>query len=512
MFKKFNHQFVYKFPLIWNIKIIPFALIALVIHLVFFVVGYQNAIISSVDLHNYYNQESNATTINLFAILISVLVFIIWCFLYFRNNAFKAFYPKSNSSLFKEWLLILLFGLLNFSYALSSIFGANLQTRNIMPREVALEHCTTISKASMFLHGSYNEDSWIDSLVNETYQRFERDSFSFEGKKYPLNSLLNKNIESFPFFNSYQDSLMRLQVQRWMKNDDKAEIANVFQKYLAIANSHQLKSNISAETWMELVYDYPEFTKYAIIGTTERELQYDYENPDAEYEVEVVEGEQKFIVDTTSTILKKVDGQFYYYSKYFVSQDVLVKYYEAIAVSWENPLVGWDFIMVVLYLSFGISLLVFSFKVTSARSWLIALISLGVLQIILGIGTLLLNYSMTYPLLNILIFVTLCIYFAIIYIQHKGKKWSGIVLNHILWLMPGFLPMVYTTVMYWVKNYSGYYDRYDAVTGRYVEEFPKIDWLESNGMVLVILNLVAVILIMFVLSKVIKKWRGIPED
>lgn len=512
MFKKFNHQFVYKFPLIWNIKIIPFTLIALVIHIVFFVVGYQNAIISSVDSHNYYNQESNATTINLFAILISVLVFIIWCFLYFRNNAFKAFYPKSNSSLFKEWLLIVLFGLLNFSYALSSIFGANVQTRNIMPREIALEHCTTISKASMFLHGSYKEGDWIDSMVNETYQRFERDSFSFEGKKYALKSLMNKNIESFPFFNSDQDSLTRLQVQRLMKSNDKVEIENIFQKYLDIANSHQLKSNISAETWLELVYHYPEFTEFVNIGKSERELQYDYENPDEDYAVEVVEGEGTVIIDTTSTILKRVNGQFYYYSKYYVSQNVLVKYYEAIAASWENPLVGWDFVMVVLYLSFGISLLVFSFKVTSARSWLIALISLGVLQIILGIGTVLLNYSMTYPVLNILFFVTLCIYFSIIYIQQKGKKWSGIVLNQILWLMPGFLPMVYTTVMYWVKNYSGYYDRYDAVTGRYVEEFPKIDWLESNEMLLVVLNLAAVVVIMFALSKVIKKWRGIPED
>ena len=109
MFKNFNHKFVYNYPLIWNTKIIPFTLIALVLHLIFFSVGYQNAIVGSVQIHNYYNQDSNAITINLFAILISVLVFIIWCILYFRNNAFKAFYPKANRALFKEWLLIVFF-------------------------------------------------------------------------------------------------------------------------------------------------------------------------------------------------------------------------------------------------------------------------------------------------------------------------------------------------------------------------------------------------------------------
>jgi hypothetical protein len=512
MFKKFNHQFVYKYPLIWNTKIIPFALIALVIHFVFFAIGYQNAVVSSVQTHSYYNQESNATTINLFAILISVLVFIIWCFLYFRNNAFKAFYPKSNSSLFKEWLLIVLFGLLNFSYALSSIFGANLQTRNTMPREIALEHCKTISKASVFLQGSYKEGNWIDSMVNGNYQRFERDSFSFEGKKYALKSLMNKNMESFPFFNSYQDSLMRLQVQRWMKENKKAEIATIFQDYFAISNTHQLKSNITPATWMELVYSQPEFTKYTNIGTTERELQFEYENSEVEYAVEAAAGEQDFATDTSSVTLKKVDGQMYYYSKYYVSQQVLVKYYTTIAASWENPLLDWDFIMVVLYLSFGVSLLVFSFKVTAARSWLIALISLGVVQIILGIGTLLINFPMTFPVLNILLFVTLCIYFSIICIQKKGKRWSGIVLNQILWLLPGILPMIYTTVMYLVKKHSGYNNRYNFQTKSKVEEFPKIDWLEENGMLLVFINLAIVVLIMFTFSEIIKKWRGIPEE
>jgi hypothetical protein len=45
-----------------------------------------------------------------------------------------------------------------------------------------------------------------------------------------------------------------------------------------------------------------------------------------------------------------------------------------------------------------------------------------------------------------------------------------------------------------------------------VEEFPKIDWFEEHSFLLLYLNLVIVIFIMFVLSRVIKKWRGIPEE
>ncbi len=516
MFKNFNHKFVYNYPLIWNTKIIPFTLIALVLHLIFFSVGYQNAIVGSVQIHNYYNQDSNAITINLFAILISVLVFIIWCILYFRNNAFKAFYPKANRALFKEWLLIVFFCMLNFSYALSSMLGANLQARSVMPQEVALEHCKTISKASIFLQGGFVEDKWIDSTVNGTYKRFERDSFAFEEKKYALNSLMNKSILSFPFFDSKQDSLRRLEVQRWMKNNDKEAIATVFQDYFSIVKQHQVKSNISPEKWMELVYHYPEFTNYTAVGKEERELQYEYEYSDYEDVVDTTSVEAAVAMDTISTSINEVNGQSYYYSKYYVSQTVLVKYYNFIASAWENPLVDWNFIMVVLCFSFGFSLAVFSFKVTSAKNWLIALISLGVVVLIFGIATAYFSYDMTFPILYVLLFLTLVTYFVVIYVRKKGKKGSGIVLNQILWMLPAFTPMIYIIILDKVKDYSGYNNRYvydkELKISVLVGDYPTIDWLENNGMLLIIINFGLIVLVLFWLSTVIKKWRGIPEE
>jgi hypothetical protein len=33
-------------------------------------------------------------------------------------------------------------------------------------------------------------------------------------------------------------------------------------------------------------------------------------------------------------------------------------------------------------------------------------------------------------------------YFFVIYYQKAGKRWSGIALNQMLWLLPGFLPVV----------------------------------------------------------------------
>jgi len=508
MFTNFNHKFVYRYPLLWNTKIIPFLLISLLIHAVFFVLGYQNAIVASVQIHSYTNQESNAVTLNLFAILISVIAFIIWCVLYFKNNAIKAFYPKTGFALFKEWALIVVFGLLNFSYVLSAILGANVQIRNSMPEKLALERCQTISKASMFLSGSYKELAWTDSLVGQETIRVERDSFSFEGKKYALNSLINKNINSFAFFDTKQDSLARLQVQRWMKENNKAAIAELFTKYMEISNEHQLKCNITAQQWLQLTYDYPNFTKYANIGRAERQLTYNNE-----YGIDFTSDDADIVApDTLNTDIIYVDGKSYIYSKYYVSYDVLEKYYQNIANAYQNPLVEHGLLLVVLYISFGISLLVFSFRVTAAKPWLIALIALGVTQIIFAILAVIISYDLVYPY----IFIGYCIaiggYFAIVYTQKRGKKWSAITLNQILWLLPSFLPMVYVVVLQTAKQLSGYNERYDLKINQPVETFPKIEWLENNALLLFLLNLVVVTLVLVLLSGLIKKWRGIPEE
>ncbi|MDD3003506.1 hypothetical protein [Flavobacterium sp.] len=511
MFKKFNHRFVYKYPLIWNTKIVPIALIAVVFHLLFFVVGYQNAIVHSVQVHSYYNQESNAITINLFAVLLSVLVFIIWCVLYFRNNAFKAFYPKNNSAIFKEWFLVLGVCIVTFSYALSSIIGSNVQTRNAVSYKEALKNCETISKASLFLHGSYKEGQYTHEKKEGKVVSVKRDSFAFEGRNYSLKSLMNKNISSFPLFDSKQDSLRRLQMQRWMKEDKKDSVAMVLENYMALMEQHKLKVNISAPQWLDLVYDYPEFTNYFVIGKQEREFQYAFENQENE-SIDVTKEGSISVKDTVSTTIKNINGENYVYSKYYVSDKALTDYYTAIAVSWDNYLLGSDYIMMILYLSVLFSLMVLSFRVTSARNWLIGLIALGVIQIVFGIGTAFFGSGITYYILFLIYFGVISVYFAIVYSGKRGKKWSGIALNHILWLSPVVGLIVYNLIMDLVKEYSGYYQKYDLQTGKKVEEFPKIDWFEENQLLIFQVNLLLVVFFIFLFSRIIKGWRGIPED
>lgn len=74
-----------------------------------------------------------------------------------------------------------------------------------------------------------------------------------------------------------------------------------------------------------------------------------------------------------------------------------------------------------------------------------------------------------------------------------------------------FIP-IYLIVMDFIKNYTGYNERYDFQRGVVIEDFPKVGWIENNVVLLAQLNLLALLFVLFILSPVIKKWRGISEE
>ena len=85
-------------------------------------------------------------------------------------------------------------------------------------------------------------------------------------------------------------------------------------------------------------------------------------------------------------------------------------------------------------------------------------------------------------------------------------------MNQLLWLLPAFLPMTFFIVIEYAKQASGYYNRYNERTVFEIERFPKIEWFEENTLLLYGINVAIVAFVLFVLSAVIKKWRGIPEE
>lgn len=518
MFKKFHTDLLIKNPLIWNTRIIPFTILLVVFNLIFFLIGYNHGIIDFQNQQNYHYNFARPIVV-IFSLLTSLLVFISWVIFYFKNNAFKSFYPKSGLSIFKEWLLILIICCLNLAYIPSYFYAIDLRARNYFDKIELERRCDIISKSSIFFDGGFKEGYYVNVKDEKgEWKQIRRDSFDYNNRKYSLNSLINKDYTSFPLNDSKKDSLIINQVKQWMVNNQQDSIKNLMADFFKIINEHELTANINKEQWFAFVYDYPEFTNYRKIGKSQ--VAEDYYLNDY-YEDEVIEettyidslvvyNSNEIIYDSISFNHKFKNNVKYLEYKHYINSKSLEHSYDKISRSWIDPTVNFEFIIVYLYISLGISLLFFTFKFTSGRSWLISVITTITLGIILGVlFSLRITTTARFGIV-IGIIIALFSYFFFILKKNQTKKISAIVLNLLVWYLPILLIMIYFLTIEILKISQGYYDvPYEK---RIYENFSLIENLESFAMPFYSLNLTITIIYMFFISKFIRKWKGIPES
>lgn len=509
MFKNIQKQLLIKYPLLWNTRIIPMTAILIVINLIFFFIGYHEGELNFKESENNYNYDNDGLVI-FFSVLVSILLLILWLVFYFKNNSFKSFYPKTKFSLFKEWCILLFISFLISLFTVSFYYGKETRERAYYSKTEAKKRCEILSKASFFVDGSYSNNYRNDNydyaaeVVAETTTT-ENDSVSlknnfiiFNGKTYSYTSLLNKNLNSYTFFDYHTDSLRKKTIKTWLVNQQKDSIKNVFKNYLKIAKEHHLKANIDENKWFDLVYDYPNFDEYKLIGKS-NEGEYYYPN-------NYTNGS---VFDSVNKYIASIENQQYEYYKYYVPESQLNYNYNKISDAWNNPDINFETILIALYFAFGLSVLIFSFRVTSGKNWLISVVSVGVLGILFGIISILIKWDYTFPILVISTILFAIIYFAITLSRNKSKNVSGVMVNVMLWSILGLLPLIYFITLEILKDLA---HKYNFIEYSKSEYYPTIKFMQENGINFMYFNLVFTIIVMLLLSSKIKKWRGLAEN
>ena len=128
--KKINKYLLENYPLIWNTKIVLMVLILLGAHIAFYAAGFLS-FSNPKDLNTYSLFDNYFRNGALWiGILFSILTFILWLKSYFKQNAFKSFYPKTNKSLFMEFVWIFIICFMNISFYLSYTEGLRQSVSN----------------------------------------------------------------------------------------------------------------------------------------------------------------------------------------------------------------------------------------------------------------------------------------------------------------------------------------------------------------------------------------------
>ncbi|MHA3788872.1 MntP/YtaF family protein [Flavobacterium hauense] len=524
MFKNIQKNLLLNHPLIWNVKFVPLLAITLVINLVFFVYGYLYGKINFTSLaEDNYRIVSSFTAF--FGVMIAILTFVLWLVFYFRNNAFKSFYPKTKNKLYKEWLLILVICILNCNYYHSFEYAYKLRARHYFSKEEALKRMDIISRAALFIEGSYRpvdqyetdktltekdnynneyDDYAVESAAmvteNDTVQK---DSVCYYGILYYHTSFMNKNTGKFTLQQYSQDSINEFKVKRWLYDQKKDSIKKVMDDFLVLAKEHGLKANISSEKWMDIIYHPKQYITHLEVGRDSlRSI-----------------GEEMYyqgIHDTVNNYSKRIRGDYVTVPKYHVPYTQLDLSYTRMSEAWFNQY-DIENIFIILYFAFSLSLLIFSFRVTSGKSWLIAAVSLAISGLITIIFTMIARHGLgiqiseevLFPAIWLVIIILLGIWFIRIFRKKQSKKLSYILVNLLLWLLPTIVPIlwieVYSYVSYGYRKYD--YEYFVANDPCY----PVYEWMNSNFIILFAATLAIVVLYMYFFTKALRKWKGIPE-
>ncbi|PQJ78223.1 hypothetical protein [Polaribacter porphyrae] len=459
---KVNKYLLEHYPLIWNTRLVWMTGVNVIIHMLFFIIGYFS-VSGLEDLKEHYNLSDFFfnTSVLYYNFLISIFIILIWIIFYLRNNAFKNLYSIPKSYLFKQFCIVFIIFLLSITQNYSFRSGLTTKIKSLYDWESVDADIKKFNKAGIFL--IHNEDEYeidkkqypkpfplkmayansleymenIDTTrayinFKDTYYQFytinkkkqqekerksilnifENNDIDFtirdvvditEFKEFINPSLYNYSKELFVYG---QDSITKkLQLQHHQKVlDERNEsiLKNEINTLLSLAEKYDLDHNLDVDTLLKMVYNPPNFLLTELINPSNPGLPQYFKSFNKKYNEEILYSK------TLYYDLGRIDNYFKnVYEAYFVSSAVGLLYF----------FIGFAFFLGVVF---------FIFKTTSVKSLLLSVVaSIVVLIIIVWLMSssrrLILNSD--YREFAIMLFVSfIIILFAFIAYVSKWKK------------------------------------------------------------------------------------------
>lgn len=512
MIKKIQQYLLLHYPRVWNTRLIPMLIILTLVHLLVWGLGYIVTNNNFSQAYYYYSSFDQLGLLYPTSILISILLFIGWFVFYNRNNGLKVFYPQSTKQLYLEWLLtlIIISGITFVPFSL--IAGYTSKWESVATITEAKQALKTIKEAKVLIPFDYlenyqfeeNKDTPIPvpNGMKLNLDSINKDLFALNYVYDSQSRLVEIKIEGYTGpsilyyndcygYNYYEDEDTNIKdrqalVKTWLRENNKDSIYALMQAFNTLQKKHNFEINLTPEKWYKRIYNPPFFPvnestiiinhvlkdyenyndKYGQYG--EPDIQIFPTTPHLEYK-ELEEGYQQVIKVYTD------DGPFYY-------------------------------VIVCLCFAIAISILLYSYRITTGKHWLIALIAIGIIifiAVLLGVSlSELLSHQAEPTVLLIilsawiLLFVLLLSKIVVKIITKKSKKRSKIYINILLWLLPCLLPLSYAISLLCqeILDKEFYEDKSESTVNIFL------------------INIIFVIIAMFPISSLIRSWKSIAEE
>jgi hypothetical protein len=382
--------------------------------------------------------------------------------------------------------------------------------------------CDNYSEAFEYNYGKYGRDSvksyigpsllfyravgeWEEQIYDR-WQQYERDKMlpedvkvirrdidgnihvqwrdsSVYAQRHVFNSNLTDMLRSSDIWEIEESRLLK----SWLREGQADSLYALMRTFATLQQKHQLKIDLTSEEWLKRIYHPPFFpvSRSTVIYSYDREGSDITEYPYSE-------------LSSLPLGIEPVDGEG---RVPYLQHRELVTGYEHVHSFYEDRCARNMRSILLFALSFamGVSLLVFSFRVTERKSWLIALVATGVLAFVIILFA---NVAFVYT--NSLLYIC-WIWLALFVIlftrmllkinRKEDKGRSTIYLNIVIWYIPWLIPLFLLILESLRREIDGYYGPSDQV-------IINLLWI----------NLLVMLPAMWFISHLVRKWKGLAEE
>lgn len=361
----------------------------------------------------------------------------------------------------------------------------------------------------------FYKDSVIDvsDKIRTTQPSYFNYSYTFYTSKSKDDylSVFDVNYtKHYDYYNSYHKYSRKIRLRNkknyeLLKRNNPDEIKQLLANVLDVSDTYNIKHNLTADDWFNLIYHPDNFELKAFIRN-EPKIKYKEDKLPINYEN---------IIDYDADNDRTEEEQFFkdHITDYYIDTASLHNVFENIQ-DIKNENIVTENIHVFLWISFCLAILIFIFRVTGLRELLFSIITVGVLTLCVSLLTALFAFSsdlsgndVAYFILYLTLLIgTIILCIPLFYASKLKKTIVGICLNisisgfvlYVL-LIIGIISMHQEAACRALYKYGELYN----------ECFVLITGLGLN--ISYMLLIIGFIFIYFY-SSVIKNWRALPES
>ncbi len=514
MIQRINNYLLTHYPLVWNTRLLWMTAVNLFLHLCFFAGGFSSIFAGTIA--DYYTISSvGGFGLYTFSVLCGLLMLIVWCVFYLRNNAFKNFYRIGKWWLAKEFIIIFFLIGTSITYFLSFQWGVRTKVRSFTNQEQLLQEANAVNVAAVYL--PYEKAAYF--ILNSCEEKSKRERYndqqieissmdtaetSVNGVDDNTPSSVNqqraktkaalRRPDAFSYLHYCKNeinvsaaSVMAEEAvsdrnRRWLQEGRKDSVRVALQSLLPILKKYGIGYQLDADSTLRDVFSDSVFSVNMEVAYSQFSNENGYEIPNPFYLKREELRETFRLIDDCHLTTKNL----------------------------KDRLEEW---LVVGYTTFSLAILLLCYRRFSRKVFLTSIVGILIWTILIGLLSIGSRSGESFLVIMLILSASFLGIGLVLLKQRSSKTLAGVLLNWHAYLVPYTLLLIAGLIQLYYEKQRYYGSDYISEEAKLRRLYPISYWVHHHFETVLVINLIVSFMYIAILfNQWAKRWQAAPDE